>query len=1030
MRLYLSLRAFLVVAAMLVAGLPLLSGSASAALPVLTVSDAPRATWAPWKACDNSSANCATVRAIIPTASGTTYLGGDFTELRSPGRTAVPVSKVAALGSDGAPLPGFVPPSFNGTVYTLATDGVSLFAGGAFSSPGLAVAKLDATTGAKGYFPTGIRNASGTVGVVRASALVDGTLYIGGKFDAVQGVARGNLAALDAASGKLQAAWAPTATLIEGDARPNDALHNDVPVRTMKATPDGSRLYVGGDLDRTNGVDRPALVALDRISGALDEGFDATAALRTNGFQAKSFQGMQVALIDSTAPGGAGLVLAAGGLTNRAFRLDLTGRLGYLINLDGDAQAAAYADGTVYLGGHFTKVCPQSCYPEVPADQCDELHVCRIHMVALPDAKFSDPVKMKPAPTPDWSPVVGATFSPYYYGVWTLETQDGDLHTGGVYNNVTSDKVYAQPKYAVFPAKRVLATPAAPSVRPVSGSSSRLELDWPPVEGAASYEVFRGTSERNLVSLGERTGPFTDEGLQAGTGYVYRVAALSPQGRSHRSGTGSSATLPPAPSGLTAALAAGTTDSVDLSWQAAPTAEAYDVELSTDGLAWTAAPRTIETSTRLSGLAPDSDYRFRVRATRADGAGPWTDPPARLTTPATAPPEPVAGLRASAVDGTAEAVDVSWTPAAAGQRAHSYDVYRADESPEGRHLVTTAAAPTTTVRVDGLSPATSYSFFVAARNDVGASAAAGPAEITTGANNPPPGVPSGTVVAPVGGTSDRMTVSWSAVAGATSYDVERTAGTDAAVVRNVAAPAAGAAPSLVDTGLAPDTRYSYRVRAVNDNGVSAFGEPAAATTLPAPPTGVTATFKDRAADVRWTVPANPNGAITGYRIRRFAGTGDTLQAVTDVAGADVSLFTATGLTNGSTYSFDVSALSARGVGSPSARSNAVTPCKPPTAPVIGTALPGDAGGTVTATAVWSPPSFSGGSPVTGYRVTALRMSSSDTVLSRTVSAWLPGDARHFTMTLPSAGDYRFTVQAQNIAGTSNQSARSNLVAGQ
>ncbi len=1028
MPLQLSLRAILAVVCMLVASLPLLSGAASAALPVLTVSDAPRATWSPWKACDDSSANCATIRAIVPTASGRTYLGGDFTELRSPGKTPVPMSKVAALGPDGAPLPGFLPPSFNGTVYTLATDGTSLFAGGAFSSPGLALAKLDASTGAKRYFPAGIRKASGTAGVVRASAIVDGTLYVGGLFDTVQGVPRGNLAALSTGSAQLDPAWAPTATLIANDARPNDAPHNDIPVRTMKATPDGSRIYVGGDLDRANDLDRPALVALDRVTGALDPGFDATPALRTNGFQANSFQGMQVALVDSSAPGGAGLVLAAGGLTNRAFRLDTSGKLVYLINLDGDAQAAAYADGTVYLGGHFTKVCPKSCYPEVPADQCDEQHVCRIHMVALPDGQFSDPVTMKPAPTPDWAPVVGATFSPYYYGVWTLETQDGDLHTGGVFNRIESDQVYAQPKYALFPAKRTLATPETPAVQPVSGSSSALDVSWPPVDGATSYEVFRGTSEADLVSLGERAGSFTDDGLQGGVRYLYRVAALSSTGRSARSGPGAATTLPSAPAGLTATLTDGTVDTADLAWQASPTAVAYDVEHSTDGITWTAEPSTTATSTRISDLAPDSDYRFRVRAARADGAGPWTDPPASLTTPATAPPEPVSDLRASAVPGTAEAVDVSWTPATVGQRARFYDVYQADESPEGR-LVATVDAPATAVRVGGLSPATSYAFFVTARNDVGTSAATGPAEITTAASNPPPAVPAATGAAAVDGTSDRVTVTWSAVEGATSYDVERTAGSDAAVVRNVPAPAAGTAPSLLDTGLAPDTRYAYRVRAVNDNGASAFGEPAGATTRPAAPTDVIANFKDRAADVRWTVPANPNGAITGYRIRRFADTSDTLQATTDVVGASVSLFTATGLTNGATYTFDVSALTADGSGAPSARSNPVTPAKPPTKPIIGTALSGEAGGAITATAVWSPPTYSGGSPITGYRVTALRMSSSGTVLSRTVSDWLPATARRYEMPLPVAGDYRFTVQARNKAGTSNQSDRSNLVAG-
>jgi hypothetical protein len=65
--------------------------------------------------------------------------------------------------------------------------------------------------------------------------------------------------------------------------------------------------------------------------------------------------------------------------------------------------------------------------------------------------------------------------------------------------------------------------------------------------------------------------------------------------------------------------------------------------------------------------------------------------------------------------------------------------------------------------------------------------------------------------------------------------------------------------------------------------------------------------------------------------------------------------------------------------------------------------------------------------VTGYRVTALRMSSTGTVLQTTVSAVQPASARALQMTL-KAGNYRFTVQAVNAVGTGAASARSNQVA--
>jgi hypothetical protein len=109
----------------------------------------------------------------------------------------------------------------------------------------------------------------------------------------------------------------------------------------------------------------------------------------------------------------------------------------------------------------------------------------------------------------------------------------------------------------------------------------------------------------------------------------------------------------------------------------------------------------------------------------------------------------------------------------------------------------------------------------------------------------------------------------------------------------------------------------------------------------------------------------------------------------------------------------------------------VIPATTPGAPTVGTAVAGAAGGAITATANWTPPTTTGGSAITGYRVTALRMSATGTVLQTTESLVQPATSRSLQMTLPALGNYRFTVQAINAVSLTGgtQSARSNLVAG-
>ena len=203
------------------------------------------------------------------------------------------------------------------------------------------------------------------------------------------------------------------------------------------------------------------------------------------------------------------------------------------------------------------------------------------------------------------------------------------------------------------------------------------------------------------------------------------------------------------------------------------------------------------------------------------------------------------------------------------------------------------------------------------------------------------------------------------------------------------------------------------------------------TTTPTAPTAITATRGAASATVGWAAPSNAaTSNITGYRVRYYAGTSTTPVTFATTAAATARSLNVTGLTNGTSYTFDVTALSGTTTGAVSARSAAVVPAATtttvPATPVIGTAVAGVAGGTITATANWTPPANTAG--ITGYRVSAIRVLTAGGAAqgAATLSAVLPTTARTLQMTL-AAGNYQFQVRAVNGTTLGALSTRSNMV---
>jgi hypothetical protein len=107
---------------------------------------------------------------------------------------------------------------------------------------------------------------------------------------------------------------------------------------------------------------------------------------------------------------------------------------------------------------------------------------------------------------------------------------------------------------------------------------------------------------------------------------------------------------------------------------------------------------------------------------------------------------------------------------------------------------------------------------------------------------------------------------------------------------------------------------------------------------PAAPTGIEATPGNGSATVSWSAPSDEGSPITSYTVTPYIGS--TAQPATTVPGpAPATSATIEGLTNGTAYTFTVTATNAIGASAPSAHSSPVTPTATPAGPTVDASTP-------------------------------------------------------------------------------------------
>ena len=254
------------------------------------------------------------------------YVGGHFSRIGGQRRNSL-----AALNATTGLATAWNPDAGDSNVKALAVSGGTVYAGGDFNRIGrqkrYCLAALDATTGlATAWNPNlnqDIDNA------VNALAVSNGTVVVGGRFQYLNGQARGRVAALNPTTG-APTSWNPDA---------------DGPVNAMALS--GDIIYVGGAFHHIGGKARNHLAAIDAKTGRATA-WNPNADDEVNA----------LAVAGGTIYAGGNFLNIGGQKHTRLAAISTqTGRASaWSPDPDGLVNALAVSGGTVYASGHFQHI--------------------------------------------------------------------------------------------------------------------------------------------------------------------------------------------------------------------------------------------------------------------------------------------------------------------------------------------------------------------------------------------------------------------------------------------------------------------------------------------------------------------------------------------------------------------------------------------------------------------------------------------------------------------------------------------------
>ena len=456
-----------------------------------------------------------------------------------------------------------------------------------------------------------------------------------------------------------------------------------------------------------------------------------------------------------------------------------------------------------------------------------------------------------------------------------------------------------------------------PSFTATPVSDTQINLAW----GASTdnkavtvYYLQRCQPGSCQPRFGVATSPrtYSAVGLASGVTYTFYLWAADAAGNESNSVDRSATTFdlvpPSTPGGLNASVVSGS--QIDLGWSASTDnvgVQGYAIEYCAGAgcSPVNALATTGSTGYSVTGLSQATSYSFRVRAYDARPNYSGYSGTAPATTLDTTAPSAPASLTASPASGTQ--IDLNWAASSDNVGVSAYDIeYCAGAGCSPVNAFTSTGS--TSYSATGLSPATSYSFRVRARDARPNYSGYSPSASAITVDTVPPSVPTSVVASPASGT--QVSLSWIASSDNVSvigYAIDRCTGVGCA---DFAFLANAGSTSFTDGPLTPATSYSYRIRAYDGRpNYSGYSTAAPATTWdtvpPSAPTGLSASAASSSQiNLSWTASTD-NVGVVAYHIERCAGVGCPNFA--EIATTTSTTYSNTGLTDATTYRYQVRA---------------------------------------------------------------------------------------------------------------------------